>query len=436
MQAWLAALMPDLEALGWECWLALPSGRFNDADGYLANYPWPRVRKLENPAGTKWGRERAVRAVLSQVQPDVTVVANLVTVYETIERLRWTGRATPRLIMCSHTFDPGIFADLERFVGVVDGFVAPNRLMERAATELARYPAERVRYASYGVDLPRLDPPRASSRLEIVFCARLEEEQKRLLDLPRIAEALAHRGVEFRLQIVGGGPDEARLRAAVASSSAATHIELVGPVAPDRLLSDYFQPGRILLLTSSWENGPIVLWQAAARGLTVVSSRFLGSGLERALIAEENCLQFSVGDADAAALALSRLRDGALRARLAVAGRRTVERRFSRQVSATAWDAALRDLAARPLRPVMNRPPAIPRSGRLDRILGLAGADLGRRLMRRPAKLSGPGDEWPHISREGAAREAFFAELGRLDQGPLKGALESTSIQEAAVESP
>src|SRR5262245_3844601 len=86
MHAWLDALMPDLEERGWECWLALPDGPFNDARAYLVNYPWHRVELLDNRTGTRLGGLKAIERAFANVRPDVVLVANIVAVYELAER--------------------------------------------------------------------------------------------------------------------------------------------------------------------------------------------------------------------------------------------------------------------------------------------------------------------------------------------------------------
>lgn len=415
MQAWLEALMPDLEERGWECWLALPDGPFNNARAYLKNYPWPRVVFLDNRTGTRLGGLKAIERALASVRPDVALVANIVSVYDLVERRRYAGAWTPRVGMCTHSNDEGIFGDLARYAHVIDGFVAPNRLVEAAAAEIAGYPQERIAYAPYGIEVPA-GLADVSEGLDVVFCARLEQTQKRLLDLPGIGERLAASGKDFRVEVIGDGPDEGTLRAAVDASTVGDRFVFRGAVPPAKLLGEELRPGRILLVTSRWENGPLVLFQAMARGMATVSSRYIGSGLEGALVDGVNCRTFEVGDLDQAAACLASLRDPDLRTRLARGGRRMVGERYSRGRSAAAWDQALRAIADRPLRPVSVAPEPLPRAGRLDRLCGPRVADAVRELLGVRARSSGPGDEWPHTRSSAGDSAAFLDRLARLDR--------------------
>ena len=418
MQAWLHALMPDLRELGWEVGLALPAGRFNDAGAYLAQYPFEPCIRIENPTGSRLGRLLAIERALAAFRPDVLVVANISSAYLAIERLRARGRWAPKVAACVHTLDPGIFADLGRFAGVLDALVAPNRLIAAAGVELAGLAPARVHYAPYRVEVPEEPPtpPPAEGPLELVFVHRLDHGQKRARDLPPLVAALERRGVDFRLAIAGFGEEETALRASLAAAEAAWRVAWLGAVPPGELRERVLGPRRALLVLSRWEMGPMVAWQAMAWGSPVISSRYVGSGCEGFLRDGENALLFEIGDFEGAAAAIARLAgDRELRARLAARAWRGVGERFSRRVATGAWNGALRAILAAPPRPRPATPEPILAAGRLDRWLGVAATEAVRRLLRRPVKASGPGDEWPHAESRGLPRHELMARLAALD---------------------
>ena len=420
MQAWLAGLMPDLVARGWEVWLALPTGPHNDAAAYLHNYPWEPHVLVDNPTCSRIGRLRGVQRALARVRPDVLVVANLVTAYHAVAGLRARGEWAPRLVACNHTLDGGIFADLRRFRPILDALVAPNRLIAAAAEEVSGVDPTRIFYAPYRVEA---GPPPAESAGDepptLVFVHRLDHEQKRALDLPPLMRALTARGVDARLEIVGHGPAEEALRAAFADDVAAGRVRFLGAVPPADLRERVLRPGRVLLVLSSWEFGPLVAWQAMAWGALVVSSRFVGSGLEGFLRDGGNALTFPVGDVHAAAAAVDRLRDPALRARLAKQAAADVRQHFASEVATTAWDEALRATCAREPLPRPPAPAPVAVAGRLDRILGVSGAEVVRRALHRQVPTAGPGDEWPHTEGGGLTHCELLRRLHTLDGAAL-----------------
>lgn len=418
MQAWLAALMPDLRESGWDVGLALPAGRFNDVDAYLAQYPFEPCVRIENPTGTRLGRLLAVERALRSFRPDLLVVANIASAYPAVERMRARGGWAPRVAACVHTLDPGIFADLRRFAHVIDGLVAPNRLIAAAGVEVSDLDAARTHYAPYRVDVPDAppEPPARGAKLELVYVHRLDHRQKRALDLPPLLAALERGGVPVRLSVVGFGEAENELRERLSGPTAAGRVEWLGTVPPGELRERALGPRRVLLVLSRWEMGPMVAWQAMGWGSPVVASRYLGSGLEGVLRDGENALLFDVGDMEGAARAIARLADDPeLRERLASRAWRDVRSRFSRETATAAWDAALRRILDGPSlpRPVRWEMPAA--AGRLDRWLGVAAAERVRRLSGRRARASGPGDEWPHALSAGPSSEELLRRLAALD---------------------
>lgn len=417
MQAWLAGLMPALRERGWEPWLALPTGPHNDAEAYLRNYPWsPRVL-VANPTCSALGRVRGVQRALRDARPDVLVVANIVTAYRAVSDLRAKGCRTPRVVACVHTLDEGIFTDLSRYRGVIDALAAPNRLIARAGTEISGLAPERVFQAPYCVDEGRAaEADEKGPGLTLVFAHRLDHHQKRALDLVPLVEELERRGVTTKLEIAGEGEELPALRRAFASRIAAGAVRFLGAVPPAEFARAVLKPGRVLLVLSSWEMGPIVAWQAMLRGTVVASSRYLGSGAEAFLRDGENAVCFPVGRMDLAAEAIGRLADAEFRREIAERARAGAAARFSKEASASAWDEGLRRALELPEQPRPGRTTEFRAAGRLDRMLGVRGAELIRRAFGLRVRTSGPGDEWPHTEGGGMGREEFFRKLEALDR--------------------
>ena len=155
-----------------------------------------------------------------------------------------------------------------------------------------------------------------------------------------------------------------------------------------------------------------------ARGVAVVSSRYIGSGLEGSLRHGDNCLLFPIGDVAAAAAELQRVADAALRDALVMRGRALVRERSSRAQSVADWHACLRRILEQnsPARPLAATP--FEPSGRLDRWIGNGPGETVRRLLARAHRHNDPGGEWPH-SNHGLAvpdEEAFWAMALAMDQ--------------------
>ncbi|GAB4203232.1 MAG: hypothetical protein Fur0019_02210 [Tibeticola sp.] len=401
---WLDYLVPGLAAHGWAAQAGLVTGRWHDLAAYRAAYPRLHAVAIANPTGSAEGRIRAIADTLRRERPDIAVAVNIVDTYAAVQRVRREGRPI-KVVMALHGIAADLLADLKReAVRGLDAVIATNQLACRLCDTEAGVSPDRVLYAPYGVDadalgaLPRV--PR-SGPLRIVWVGRLEQEQKRVRDLPAILAALDHEGADYHLRIVGDGPERAALAAALASWLGRGRVELAGALPAAALGEQVYARADVLLITSSWETGPIVAWEAMAAGVAVVSSRYVGSGREGALQDGTNCLLFPTGEAALAAQQLAGLAaDTSLCARLAAAGQALVRARYSINASVHAWAQALDAVLALPPRAspsALTRPAA---SGRLDRWLGLERAETVRRALGRAHAHAGPGGEWPHTASE------------------------------------
>lgn len=308
--------------------------------------------------------------------------------------------------MALHGIAADLLGDLRREAPLgLDAVIATTRLACRLCEEHAGVPLQRVLYTPYGVDADAFGAAQRMARegpLRIVWVGRLEQEQTRVHDLPASLAALDARGVDYRLRIVGDGPERSALGAGLAPWLDRGRAECIGALPPAALAVKVYAQADVLLITSSWETGPIVAWEAMAAGVAVVSSRYVGSGLEGALRGGCNSLLFPVGGADEAAEILAQLAaDEALLSCLADAGRTLVRERYSMAVSIRSWAQALDAVTAMPT--VDATPDAEPwpaAAGRLDRWLGVERAETLRRMLGRSHVHAGPGGEWPHTACE------------------------------------
>jgi len=338
--------------------------------------------------------------MLEETRPDVLVVVNVADGLEGARRWKQTsaGRAL-RVVYSIHAFLAGQMADVLSYVGTVDRVVGTNRLLEKAlATAFDN--GVPVGYAPYGTEAPlaKRQPSSAAGRpLRLAWVGRMEEPQKRTADLGLLMRRCLEMKLDFRCDVVGDGPSAATLRSQLAGIDEAGQVRLLGYLSRERLYEVLYPEVDALLLTSSWETGPIVAWEAMRHGATLVSTRYVGAREEGALKDGENCLLAEVGDIEGLARAVSRLREeDVLLERLRGNARVMADGRYSLEASTDAWDgelaAALEAPAGRPALPGPRRTAR----GRLDRCFGPGLGETLRSVAGRVGERGGPGDEWPH----------------------------------------
>jgi hypothetical protein len=172
------------------------------------------------------------------------------------------------------------------------------------------------------------------------------------------------------------------------------------------------------LITSEWETGPIVAWEAMLSGLAVVSSEYIGSSSEGALINDVTALLFPVGSSEVAADQISRLSEAYFRENLSRNGRQMTLSRYSLDSSLASWDEAFSlVMDSRPRRKkntLMKK--SLESTGRLDSFLGTGAGELIRRYLGRKGYCRDPGSEWPHSSYGKTNSQALLKYAQSLDQ--------------------
>jgi glycosyltransferase involved in cell wall biosynthesis len=177
---------------------------------------------------------------------------------------------------------------------VVDVFIACSRLIYEKLTELLPHRKGSIHHVPYGVPISGETRQPSNGGLRVLYAGRLEQGQKRVLDLPRIDRALRRRNVNVRWTIAGGGPDEEALRAGWTDGDQITWAGVLSNRAVVELMTEH----DVLLLPSESEGLPLALLEAMGVGLVPVVSD-IPSGVRELVAAGRTGLLAPVGDVEA-----------------------------------------------------------------------------------------------------------------------------------------
>lgn len=415
---WLDHLIPGLRHQGFDATLGLLAGKHHDVDAYLRRHPDPHHITIVSRTGSREGRVRALARSIRAERPDLVVAVNVADVEAAVGRCHANGVTGPRLAVTQHALQSDFFDHLRVRRAAVDGVICTNRLSCALAARYSGVEAGRIHYAPYGVPQAATAPSAADGLpLRIAWVGRIEQEQKRVLDLPGICAALDRLGIDFGLTVAGCGGERERLASELRPWTDRGAARLFGPLAPAELHERVYAHADLLLITSCWETGPIVAWEAAMAGLAVVTSDFLGRGLEGALAGGRSVWVYPIGDTEEAARALARAADPRERAVRVSALRAAVAERYSIEMAASLWSEALRAVLADVAGAARRVEEMVPPAGRLDRWLGVRRGESLRSALGARSRPAGPGDEWPHAY--GLREDPEFARLAaRLDHSP------------------
>ncbi|MEO8380882.1 MAG: glycosyltransferase family 4 protein, partial [Acidobacteriota bacterium] len=380
----LARLLP---ARGIEVIFGLARGaRFHDPVRFREAFPVVRGIDVDGTSGTAFGRRRALRRAITEIDPDVVLIARMFDAYHAAAELKSRGHSL-RLAVTVQAYESDYFADLSRYAKFVDLVVTSGELIARAVRSLT--PAGEVISIPGGVAPAYTARTLGNGPLRIGYVGRLEQVQKRVLDLPLLVDELERRGVPFTFEIAGDGSAAAELKARM------PRARFHGWLSTAELYAHVYPALDVLVHVAEWEGVTIAPREAMVHGVVPVVSRFTGA---EDFLDGVNALTFPVGDVAAAASAIERLdRDRELVARLSSAARTSQQGIRSEEGAADAWAAAFRRAVARPARVGSVLPATTRDTGRLTRVRAPdAFAELVRRIRRR--MHSDPGSEWPHWS--------------------------------------
>lgn len=421
VQTWLNYLVPGLEARDWAVTVLGVHGHMHDAVAYFNRHPFRAVHKVINTTGTREGRVRALMRALQFIRPDIVLSVNIFDVYEAVARLRRNGVEELKVAMALHGFNGEFFHDIDLLKDVLDGVITTNRLGVAAASIIGGLDQTRAMYAPCGVDISEFREPRITVQPpRLLYSGRFDQKEKHVLELPVILKVLEEQNVPFRLMLAGSGPDESVLRSAL--SCFGDRVEFVGQLDEKSLHGEFYQPGAILVITSPSESGPLVAWEAMVNGVAVVTSDYLGMGLEGSLCNEKNCLVFPVSDTNAAAACIARLQNTEFRNELIREGFELIKKKYDRAASVDAWHKALCAVMTLPPLSSPTWHSVSPQCGRLDKYFGIKFAESMRSYCRLEFRHSEPGSEWPHSYSE-VGDDEFFKRLLALDRNKYSGKL-------------
>lgn len=222
-------------------------------------------------------------------------------------------------------------------------FVVPiSEYNRRYLADLSADPevAARLHVIHCGLDLRQFtpDPGRGPNQPPVILAVGRLIEKKGLRYLVEACRHLAQRGQGFECRIIGQGPEEAALRRLAADHALSDRVRLLGALPQEQVReqlrqADVFALPSVVGRDRDQDGIPVVLMEAMAMGVPVVSTRL--SGITELVQDGVNGLLVAPNDAPALADAIQRLlHDPALARHFSRHGRATVEREFDIEVSA------------------------------------------------------------------------------------------------------
>jgi glycosyltransferase involved in cell wall biosynthesis len=311
------------------------SARHETADGVGVRFvglggldrPWRRVRALRR---TPPGRYVAQLANAASLVPGLRAALAEDDVRALFVQEYWTARwdlLARRLDVSLVAVDQGL-PDRHELKWLKRATLPRARRVivqtEAERAKVARYggPAERI---PNGVDTDRYAPAGAAGERQpvVLHVARLLDMQKRTSDVIR---ATARLGPQWRLTILGDGPDEGALRDLARREGVAERCAFAGFVMDRDVVRDAMRTCGVFVLPSVYEGLPMALLEAMSCGAAVVGSDI--PAIAEVVSNGRDGLLVPVGAPDRLAERIDEAY--ARRVELGAAARVTIEERYSR----------------------------------------------------------------------------------------------------------
>jgi glycosyltransferase involved in cell wall biosynthesis len=222
--------------------------------------------------------------------------------------------------------------------GLTDQTTCVSQAVADAALRAGLARREKLKVIPNGVLLPPPNPYNPSNQarnpnhaFQWIAVGRLAPVK----DYPTLLRAFAGLPGQPRLQIVGSGPEEARLHALAGRLQIQTRVHFAGFQANVQPL---LEAADAFVLASLWEGLPVSVLEASATSLPVVATD--AAGTSEAMIPGETGFLVPIADPDALTAAMTRIMTlrPAQRLRMGANGRRFVEEKYSLAKIADQWE--------------------------------------------------------------------------------------------------
>lgn len=209
-----------------------------------------------------------------------------------------------RMVAWNHSDNAYDHTYLTYYESVIHHFLPVSRQCAgQLSRRLQHRPADITRLP-YSVEIPPESPrpPLPGRPLRLVYGGRIEQHNKRVLDLAEVARALDARGVLFEFQFIGDGPQAEELQQRIAAIQPSLRIPgnrvMLEPSRPQHEMTEAWQRADVFLLASQFEGLSIAMLEAMAAGCVPVVSR-VASGVSDIVRDGQNGFMFPVGDFNA-----------------------------------------------------------------------------------------------------------------------------------------
>lgn len=198
-----------------------------------------------------------------------------------------------------HSDDELHYEQTKRLGRFWNAIVTVSDNVHKTVQEFDHYNNDKLFKIDYGVYIAEEKPIKSidiNSPIKLVYSGRLNQHQKRVLDLPKIMQKLLEKKVNFEFNIIGNGSDGNKIKKACSSFVDKGTCKFHGSVPNDKVF-EILRESDLFILTSEFEGKPLALIEAMGQGCIPIVSD-IQSGIPELIDDGENGFKIPVGDID------------------------------------------------------------------------------------------------------------------------------------------
>lgn len=308
-QTFLRTLVIGLCEQGWRV-TVLTEGESNHdlvnpmrrAGAEVINNWWSRYELMED-VGPRLARR------INRLSPDIYLIS-------VSPGTAWVGlpllHQQIRTIAIAHTNSETFYAPIRHYRELLTGVVGVSHEICRRLVDTCNIPRRFVHYQPYGVTTAtnevlqkKMGEMEDESCLRLIYVGRLEQPQKRIMDLIALVKQLVARDEHFTLDIVGDGPEAKTVARSLAHEVKRNIVRLHGWLSSGEIIA-LLRRADVFILTSAYEGLPIALLEAMGNGVAPVVTD-LASGHRQLIRHKENGYLITAGNIEGFARVISTL---------------------------------------------------------------------------------------------------------------------------------
>ena len=169
------------------------------------------------------------------------------------------------------------YAHTNKYRNFLSSIVSVSQVIQKKLKDIYKIDSE---FIPYGIDIEKFDKRvvyEDKKEINIVYCGRLEQIQKRVLDLIKLVKNLESSKIKYKLHIIGDGNYLNILKSKIKNKK----VVFYGRLNEDEIV-EVFKQMDIIVLVSEYEGLPLVLLEAMNMGIVPVVTNFK-SGLNEVL---------------------------------------------------------------------------------------------------------------------------------------------------------